>query len=41
MWGRMYLTQYVIILINATELSVALSLIWMVKYSSLVKCTAL
>lgn len=41
MWARMYLTQYVIIIINATELSVAVSLIWLVKYGSLLRCTAL
>lgn len=34
MWGRMYLIQYVIIVINATKLSATTSLISKVKYSS-------
>lgn len=41
MWGRLYLNQYVIIIINATKLSVTVSLISKVKYGSQVKCVAL
>lgn len=41
MWGRMYLNQYVIIIINATKLSVTVFFISKVKYGSQVKCAAL
>lgn len=40
-WGRLYLNQYVIIIINATKLSVTVSLISKVKYGSQVKRVAL
>lgn len=41
MWSRMYLIQYVIIIINSATLSVTLSLISKVKYGSQVKCASL